>query len=78
MSIFKPPFGDQKLITFELTTNANFTNQILKRKWKRYSSSKLNYLISHQNWHIRKDSVQSYWNKFESKLVKIVDQLAPF
>ena len=29
-----------------------------------------------QNWHIKKDSVQDYWNECESKLVEIVNFLA--
>ena len=43
-----------------------------------YSKENLIWRLSTENWVIKKDSVQSYWNKFESKLVKIVDELAPF
>ena len=58
------PFGDHKLM-------------MLKRNWKLYSKEKLLAEISAVDWQIKKDSVQSFWNEFEGKLVKIVDKLAP-
>ena len=30
------------------------------------------------NWQIKADDVQSYWNIFETKLLKVVDELIPY
>ena len=38
---------------------------------------KLNKTLLEHNWRIKKDSVQSSWNKFESNLVQIGNILAP-
>ena len=45
------------------------------RKWQKYTKEALIGKVSSQNWNIYNDDVQGYWNYFESKLVKIADQL---
>ena len=50
----------------------------MEKKLETYSKENLIRKFSTENWEIKKDSVQSYWNEFESKLVEIIDELAPF
>ena len=69
-----PPFGDHKLISFDISIEKLIQNQTFKRNWKNYSKDKLIAELSVQNWQIKRDSVQSFWNEFED----IVDRLAPF
>ena len=78
ISSITPPFGDHILITFEINIKKIIENQTWKRNWKLYSKENLIRKLSTENWEIKKDSVQSYWNEFESKLVEIIDELAPF
>ena len=51
--------------------------EIYRRNWKKYSKTILLNELSKQDWQIKKDSVQSYWNEFESNLVKVIDKIAP-
>ena len=55
----------------------NSPHESLKQNWKLYSKEKLLAELSTVDWQIKKDSVQSFWNDFEGKLVDIVDKLAP-
>ena len=77
LSAITPPFGDHKLISFTTTIEKIPLTEIFKRNWKNYSKEALLTELSKQNWLIKKDSVQSFWNEFESKLVEIVDIIAP-
>ena len=72
-----PPFGDHLLILIETISKNKIKPSVYKRNWKNYSPEKLNALLRDVNWQINFDSVQSYWNSFESKLVEIVDKIAP-
>ena len=73
-----PPFGDHKLIKFETLIERKIENEIWKWNLKFYPSEKLNETLLAQNWQIKTDSVWSYLNEFESKLVDTVNKLAPF
>ena len=77
ISSLTPPFGDHKLISFDTAIGKLVPQQTFKRNWKNYSKEKLITELTQKNWHIKRDSVQSYWNEFESILVEIVDALAP-
>ena len=72
-----PPFGDHKLISFETSIERVSPKEIYRRNWKKYTKTILLNELSKQNWQIKKDSVQSYWNDFESNLVEIVDKIVP-
>ena len=72
------PFGDHLLITFTINSKLTKPKANFKRNWKSYSKENLIWRLSTENWVIKKDSVQSYWNKFESKLVEIIGVLALF
>ena len=72
-----PPFGDHLLITFETKANKIEEKPTYKRNWQKYSKDTLIHKISEENWDIPFDSVQSYWNCFESKLINIIDSIAP-
>ena len=72
-----PPFGDHLLITFELGSNKTANKTFYKRNWKAYNKDILLNHLNNTCWSIDLDDVQSYWNLFESKLVEIVDIVAP-
>ena len=72
-----PPFGDHKLIKFSISSINKGKKPIFKRNWKSYNKESLITELSKINWVIENDDVQSYWNSFESKLIEIVDSLAP-
>jgi hypothetical protein len=77
LSSTKPPFGDHELITFDVSIDKVSPKEIFKRNWKNYSKEKLIAELAAQDWNIKKDSVQSYWNDFESKVIETIDKLAP-
>ena len=77
LSSHTPPFGDHLLISFEIASSKMMKNEIRKRNWKTYSKEKLIENLSKVDWNIEFDDVQSFWNCFESKLVEIIDKLAP-
>ena len=72
-----PPFGDHLLITFTIRSLRSSNSSSYKRNWKNYNKSILNENLAHQDWDLEHDEVQACWNSFESKLVKIIDKLAP-
>ena len=73
-----PPFGDHEIISFEIKSSTLSNNRIFKRNWINYSKELLISHLTNVDWQINFDSVQSYWNCFESKLVEIDDIVAPF
>ena len=77
ISSLTPPFGDHKLVSFDTSIEKLLPKQTFKRNWKNYTKEKLIAELTVKNWQIKRDSVQSYWNEFESMLVEIVDRLAP-
>ena len=77
LSSTKPPFGDHELITFDVSIDKVSPKEIFKRNWKNYSKEKFIAELAAQDWNIKKDSVQSYWNDFESKVIETIDKLAP-
>ena len=72
-----PTFGDHLLITFLINYKSSTPKQTFKRNWKLYSKEKLKILLSQQNWDIKNDDVQAYWNNFESTLIEVVDTICP-
>ena len=72
-----PPFGDHHLVTFTINYHAEKPPNIYRRNWQKYTKEALNAKLVLQNWSIDNDDVQGYWNCFESRLVRIVDELAP-
>ena len=49
----------------------------MKRDWRRYSAKSLMGKLSLESWDADFIVVQAFWNYFESKLLKIVDEIAP-
>ena len=72
-----PTFGDHLLITFLINYKSSTPKQTFKRNWILYSKEKLKILLSQQNWDIKNDDVQAYWNNFESNLIEVVDTICP-
>ena len=48
-----------------------------KRDWRNYSKKVLNENLNCVDWNIYIDTVQDFWNEFESKLITIVDTIVP-
>ena len=57
--------------------NQKVNQDAYRRNWRKYNKEKLINVLSQVNWQIEYDNVQSYWNSFESKLIEVVDILAP-
>ena len=47
------------------------------RDWRNYSVNLLNEKLSSVDWNIDIEDVQDFWNVFENKLIKIVDEIVP-
>ena len=47
------------------------------RDYRYYSSELLNDKVSSVDWNIGVDNVQDFWNVFEYKLIKIIDEIVP-
>ena len=48
-----------------------------KRSWIKYKKEILIERLSRTNWDLTSDTVQDYWNQFETKILQIVDDIAP-
>ena len=77
ISQLKPIFGDHKLVMAELCSNRPQPKITFRRDWRHYSKDKLNNLLSETEWSNTAVDVQELWGDFETKLIKIVDELAP-
>ena len=73
----KPVFGDHTMVNVLVKLNRPVPTTYQRRDWKRYSKESLCALLSVVDWNIQDDSVQSYWNTFENRLVEVVDNIAP-
>ena len=47
------------------------------RDWRKYSSDLLNVKLASVDWDFGIENVQDFWNVFENKLIKIIDELVP-
>ena len=71
-----PSFGDHFSVVIELKIKHEKA-AICRHNWKHYTPVKLNALLHDVDWQIEPDVVQAYWNNLESKIIEIVDQIAP-
>lgn len=72
-----PGFGDHVLISFQYSCSRQENVPFQKRCWRGYNSENLCDLLKNVDWRITDDSVQGYWNSFETKLIDVVDKIAP-
>ena len=72
-----PPFGDHLMVSFTIKTEFEPPIKTYRRNWKNYNKEALNVKLSQTDWNIENEDVQGYWNCFESKLIQIIDELAP-
>ena len=77
ITLLTPLIGDHKLIVFTVTGSLEPPEITYKRNWQNYSQEKLNDQLSKINFEIEADEVQTIWNKFESLLMPIIDEIAP-
>ena len=47
------------------------------RDWRKYSSDLLHVKLASVDWDFGIENVQDFWNVFENKLIKIIDELVP-
>ena len=71
------PFGDHLLITFTINSKLTKPKANFKRNWKSYSKYKLVNSLLLKDWNIENDDVQGFWNKFESNMIDIIDEICP-
>ena len=77
LGFIRPHFGDHLLVEFCVKGSKNKPKVELRRDWRRYSGDLLNTKLNGVDWEIDIDEVQEYWNVFESKLIRIVDEIVP-
>ena len=77
LGFIRPHFGDHLLVEFCVKGSKNKPKVELRRDWRRYSGDLLNTKLNEVDWEIDIDEVQEYWNVFESKLIRIVDEIVP-
>ena len=70
-----PYFGDHRLIIFCICASKILIEPNLHRDWRKYSKDSLCCLLSDVEWSIDIDDVQGFWNDFETKIIKVVDEL---
>ena len=72
-----PVFGDHELVMALLCIIKPQPKISFKRDWRRYTKDLLNDHLSRVDWTNNANNVQDVWNDFETKLVNVVDLLAP-
>ena len=77
LSFVQPTFGDHVMIKFSINGKRTAPIPVERRDWRRYSSGLLIDRLNGVDWNIGIDDVQNFWNEFESKLVRIIDEIAP-
>ena len=65
------------MVICKLKTQLNNVSDTLKRDWRNYSIKLLCERLSNEDWSVDNDCVQEYWNCFENKLIRIVDDIVP-
>ena len=73
----EPPFGDHKLIYFDIDHKNSEPERLLKRDYRLYSKDLLCNELAKENWSFDIEPVQEYWNVFENKLINIIDKIIP-
>ena len=74
---YTPLIGDHKLLVFNVILKKSKIIPVTKRNWHTYSKDKLMNLLRGVDFNIEADEVQAYWNKFETTLITIIDNVAP-
>ena len=77
MNSYKPLIGDHVMITFEISAKTEKTQPVMRRNWSNYNKNKLLDALASVNLDIETDTVQDTWNLFETRIIEIVDDLAP-
>ena len=73
----KPCFGDHELIMFKINLVRPPPRITVSRNWNSYSKARLGEALSLVDWSNNLKDVQSVWNDFETKLIRVVDDHAP-
>ena len=73
----KPLIGDHRLVKFVINAKKQQIKPQMKRNWHFYTKEKLLEALALVNFNFETDQVQSFWDKFESSLLPIIDNLVP-
>ena len=73
----EPLCGDHVIIIFKISGKPDPPTVTLKRNWQDYSPEKLIANLSNLSFDFEADQVQAYWNKLESLLLPVIDNIAP-
>ncbi len=72
-----PLCGDHCVVTCTVNYMKQPATFTYRRNWKFYNKSLLCQKLREVDWNCSADSVQSCWNDFENKLLKVIDDLVP-
>ena len=73
----RPLIGDHQLIILDLPSKPIEPKTILKRCWKNYNKQKLLLELAALDFSQEPNDPQNYWNMLETKLLPVIDKLAP-
>jgi hypothetical protein len=65
------------MLVFSFLTSEPKPSTSVQRNWSKYNKETPSQLYSMANWDLSSDSVQHYWNKFEVKVLQVVDAVVP-
>ena len=51
---------------------------VWRRDWRFYNVNRLSAMLSRVDWNINVPDVQQFWNLFETKLLSVIDVIAPY
>ena len=72
-----PVFGDHRLIMIDIDEVKPKPIVVYRRDWRHYSKNVLSDELNMITWSTEIDDVQGFWNHFESKLINVIDKIAP-
>ena len=72
-----PVFGDHRLIMIDIDEVKPKPIVVYRRDWRHYSKNVLNDELNMITWSTEIGDVQGFWNHFESKLINVIDKIAP-
>ena len=72
-----PLFGDHRLIMFCINMPKVEIEPTLRRDRRNYPKDLLCNALKTVNWSMVIEDLQGFWNDFEFRIIKIIDELIP-
>ena len=73
-----PTFGDHLLVLIDIVVTPTIERFVWRRDWRFYNVNRLSAMLSRVDWNINVPDVQQFWNLFETKLLSVIDVIAPY